>query len=118
MSAPRTVSTEPPAMLQNAVEFQGLLDLYGEQAPARVLEVGVDQGGTLWRWLQYAPAGALVVALDDRHLNRGLYASWTPEEVELVAVTGSSHDPDVLIDVAQYRPFDWIFIDADHHDHA
>jgi predicted O-methyltransferase YrrM len=112
-----TTTTAPP-MLQNHVEFQQLLDLYVERGPERVLEVGVGEGGTLYRWLLYATAGARVVAVDDRHLNRDAYPSWTPDSVELVTITGSSHDPDVLLDVAGYRPFDFIFIDADHHDHA
>jgi cephalosporin hydroxylase len=107
-----------PAMLQNDVEFQQLLELYTDRQPARVLEVGVGEGGTLYRWLQYAPAGATVVALDDRHLNRAAYPSWVPAEVELVTITGSSHDPDVIVDVAGHRPYDWIFLDADHRDQA
>src|SRR4029077_16833101 len=114
----RMTTTTAPPMLQNHVEFQQLLDLYVERGPERVLEVGVGEGGTLWRWLLYAAAGARVVALDDRHLNRDAYPSWTPDSVELVTITGSSHDPAVLLDVAGYRPFDFIFIDADHHDHA
>jgi predicted O-methyltransferase YrrM len=105
-------------MLQNHVEFQQLLDLYVDRGPERVLEVGVGEGGTLYRWLLYATAGARVVALDDRHLNRDAYPSWTPDSVELVTITGSSHDPDVLLDAAEHRPYDWIFLDADHHDHA
>lgn len=108
----------PPEMLQNHVEFQQLLELYVERQPERVLEVGAGEGGTLWRWLNCAVPNARVVALDDCHLNRGAYPAWVPEGVELVTITGSSHDPDVLLDVAEHRPFDWIFIDADHHDHA
>ena len=106
-------TTTAPPMLQNHVEFQQLLDLYVWRGPERVLEVGVGEGGTLYRWLLYATAGARVVALDDRHQNRDAYPSWTPDSVELVTITGSSHDPDVLLDVAGYRPFDFIFIDAD-----
>lgn len=105
-------------MLQNHVEFQQLLDLYTVREPRRVLEVGADQGGTLWRWLTYAVDGATIVSLDDRHLNHASYAEWTPAGVELVTITGSSHDPDILIDVAAYRPYDFIFLDADHHDLA
>lgn len=105
-------------MLQNELEFRQLLGLYCDQQPARVLEVGVGEGGTLWNWLQCAPEGALVVAVDDRHQNRDAYDGWLPADVELVTITGSSQDPDVVLDVARHRPFDWIFIDADHHDHA
>lgn len=106
-----------PAMLQNHVEFQGLLDLYVKRRPTRVLEVGAGEGGTLYRWLRYAAAGALVVALDDRHLNRGHYPDWSGG-AELLTITGSSHDPDVILEAAEHRPYDWIFLDADHHDQA
>jgi len=112
-----TTATAPP-MLQNHVEFQALLDLYTARGPTRVLEVGVGEGGTLWRWLQYAAAGATIVALDDHHLNHEHYPDWTPAGVELVTITGSSHDPDVIVDVAEHRPYDFIFLDADHRDHA
>lgn len=109
----------PPAMLQNHVEFQQLLDLYCQRRPARVLEVGVGQGGTLYHWLQNAPAGSLVVALDDHHRNRASYLEWNVyATTRLVTITGSSQDPDVILDVARYRPFDFVFIDADHHDQA
>jgi predicted O-methyltransferase YrrM len=111
-------TTSAPPMLQNHVEFQQLLDLYTTRRPERVLEVGADQGGTLYRWLEHAAAGARIVALDDRHLNRAAYPDWIPDGVELTTITGSSHDPDVLIDVASHRPYDFVFIDADHHDHA
>jgi len=111
-------ATTAPDMLQNHVEFQQLHELYTERQPARVLEVGVGEGGTLWRWLNSAAAGARIVALDDRHQNRNHYDDWVPADVELVVITGSSHDPDILIEVAEERPFDWIFLDADHHDHA
>jgi predicted O-methyltransferase YrrM len=111
-------TTLAPPMLQNPVEFQALLDLYHERRPGRVLEVGVGEGGTLWHWLQHAPQGATVVALDDRHRNQDAYPDWTPAGVELVTIIGSSHDPDVIVDAAEHRPYDWIFLDADHHDHA
>jgi len=111
-------TVEAPPMLQNLGEFGRLLDLYRERQPARVLEVGAGEGGTLYKWLTNAPAGSKVVALDDRHQNRGAYPNWVPEGVELVTITGSSHDPDIIVDVANHRPYDWVFIDADHHDHA
>lgn len=112
-----TTVTAPP-MLQHHAEFQQLLDLYRTRRPERVLEVGVGEGGTLYHWLQHASPGAQVVALDDRHLNRGAYPDWVPTSVELITITGSSHDPDVIVDAAEHRPYDWIFLDADHRDHA
>lgn len=107
-----------PEMLQNHVEFQQLLDLYVTRRPLRVLEVGVGDGGTLWRWLHYGREDALVVALDDRHLRRDHYPDWVPRSVELLTITGSSHDADVILEAAEHRPYDWIFLDADHHDDA
>ena len=108
----------PPLIQQHPAEFAQLLELYLLRQPARVLEVGVGHGGTLYHWLREATAGAVVVALDDRHTNRASYLEWAPAGVKLITITGSSQDPDVVLDAARHRPYDWIFIDADHHDHA
>lgn len=105
-------------MLQDPVEFQRLLNLYCDRQPTRVLEVGVDQGGTLWRWLNLAPAGAHITALDDRHRRRDEYHYWTPSNVTLTVIQGDSRDPDTILEVAERRPYDWVFIDADHTDAA
>lgn len=109
--------SNPPFVQQNEAELTRLLDLYEQRQPMRTLELGVGQGGTLYYWLTRAPDYALVVAVDDQHLNRGSYRGWLDDDakhVELVELTGLTSTPAILEAAAAYSPYDWLFIDADH----
>jgi len=111
------MTTAPVPMLQHQGEFQQLLDLYRKHQPRRVLEVGTYHGGTLYHWLQNAQPGAVIVSVD-HHIhadNRDLYRDWTIPDVELHVISGDSTDPHTAELAAQHGPYDWIFIDADHH---
>ena len=112
-----TIAAVPP-MLQHEGEFTQLLELYRERRPRRVLEVGVGDGGSLYHWLHEAEAGTVVVAVDDRHTNLASYQDWTRINVALLTVTGDSHDPRTVEYVGRHGPYDWVFIDADHHEPA
>jgi cephalosporin hydroxylase len=107
----------PVPIAQNLEEFERLLELYRERAPRRVLELGTWLGGTLYHWLTDAPAGALVVSIDAEHttFNARRFAPWIPESVRLTLIRGRSTDPDTVAQARQLAPFEWIFIDADHH---
>jgi predicted O-methyltransferase YrrM len=112
-----TIETPVP-LLQHQGEFDQLLDLYRQRHPRRVLEVGTYHGGTLYHWLQNAQPGAVIVSID-HHIhadNRHLYPDWTTPDVELHVISGDSTDPDTATRAARHAPYDWIFIDADHHD--
>jgi len=108
----------PVPIFQHEAEFSELLELYRERAPDSVLEIGTFHGGTLYHWLQNAVLGAHVVAVDSYAVgvnNRNLYAEWIPKGVHLTVIEGDSHDPAIVATVRKLGPFDWIFIDADHH---
>src|SRR5262245_24442513 len=109
-------TTTPVPIGQDEAEFAQLLDLYKERQPRRVLEVGTWHGGTLYHWLVNAAPNAVVVAVDDRHFNAPIYPTWVPPGVELVTIRGNSTDPDVILNVWRHGPYDFTFIDADHHD--
>jgi predicted O-methyltransferase YrrM len=110
----------PVGIYQNEGEFAALLDLYRERKPRRVLELGSYEGGTLYHWLQNARPGAVIVSIDrcDQIDNRHLYPDWIPREITLVSHRGDSADPFTVALAEGYGPYDWIFIDADHHDQA
>jgi len=113
-----TALETPVPMLQHEREFTELLDLYRQRAPKRVLEVGTYHGGTLYHWLQNAHPGTIVVSVD-HHVNadnRHLYPDWTRPDVTLNVISGDSTDPFTAASAAAYAPYDWVFIDADHHD--
>lgn len=107
----------PVPMLQRTVELDGMLNLYKQRKPASTLEVGSYAGGTLYHWLQNAPKGAVVVAVDTHGMgvdNRHLYESWTPGGVSCVAIRGDSHTEATADEIASYGPFEFVFVDADH----
>lgn len=102
------VAAQSPAELRMAVQ------LYVQAQPRRVLEIGCLHGGTLRCWLQQAPVGATVVAVDPNHLGAEEYPRWKPGGVELVVVYGRSQDGHVQEQIAEHGPYDWCFIDGDH----
>jgi len=108
----------PVELLQHDGEFAALLDVYRARAPLAVLEVGGYQGGSLFHWLQNATPGALVVSIDDRLDYRERCGEWAPLRVTVVTIRGNSHDPFVIQQADAFGPYEWTFIDADHHDRA
>lgn len=112
--------TTPVPLFQHMPELEQLLGLYRKRKPRRVLEVGTYHGGTLYHWLQNAPAGATVVSVDSYRAgvdNRALYKTWLPADrlVQVVAVEGDSRDEETLRQTRFLGPYDWIFIDAGHY---
>ncbi len=102
-------------VLQVQAELDWMTDLFVSREPKRVLEIGVYHGGTLKVWIEHAPANAHFVAVDldlqyvfDNGL--GLHGLQT-----LRPVKGSSQDERVQRVIRANGPYDWAFIDGDHH---
>ena len=113
-----TTLTTPVPLLQHHGEFNQLLDLYRSTQPMRVLEVGTYHGGSLYHWLHNAQPGATIVTVDNYATgidNSGLYPTWATDHVNLVVIRGDSNHPKTADQTAAYAPYDWIYIDADHH---
>jgi|SRR5579862_577181 len=113
-------------MTQASDEILWLLGVVRQQRPRTVVEIGTDQGGTLFLWPYAAADDALLVALDIRSL--GVLGRWSPyaivrralalqeQRVELLMPV-DSHDPrtvERLERILAGRPVDFLFIDADH----
>lgn len=110
----------PAPVFQWEAEFLGLLNIYRERKPLRVLEVGTYHGGTLYHWLQNAQPGAVVVSVDSYAVgvdNRHLYDEWLPAGlgVRVVALEGDSRDPDVIAAARAFGPYNFVFVDAGHY---
>ena len=108
----------PVPVYQWEREFSTVLELYRRLKPTRILEIGTYYGGTLFHWLRNAQPGTTVVTLDSYAVgvdNRHLYNDWVPEGVQLYVYAGNSHHADTVDLIAEYRPFDWVFIDAGHY---
>jgi predicted O-methyltransferase YrrM len=102
-------------VLQVDTELSLMLDLYRERQPARVLEIGCWDGGTLREWLtQHTPD--IVVAVDLDHRNRGSYHEWTHRDTQLVVGVGQSQSTSMIELMRRNAPYDWVFIDGDHGD--
>lgn len=108
---------------QFQAEFSALLDIFRERNPRRILEIGVREGGTLYQWIKHAEPGAQIVAVDlpggwwgykgSKHTAD--WSAWAAEKgVNLAVFLGDSHDFEIIEQVIEYGPFDFVFIDGDH----
>jgi cephalosporin hydroxylase len=111
---------------QSTEEILWLLGLVQELRPATVVEIGTDEGGTLFLWTRVAGPDATLVAVDVRPL--GLLGRWSTyafvrrglararQRVELVMPV-DSQSPATVERVRRLlgdRPVDFLFVDGDH----
>jgi predicted O-methyltransferase YrrM len=101
-------------VLQVPSELASMVALYLERQPKRILEIGSWDGGTLKVWLENAPRGATVVAVDLEHRNAVTYHEWERGDVTLILRAGSSLDDEGRDFIRRHGPYDWAFIDGDH----
>ncbi len=111
---------------QKPEEIRWLFGLVREQRPRTVLEIGMDEGGTLFLWTRAAAPDARLIAIDTRPPGPLGLASPFPlvrrsfacarQRVELV-MAANSHDPATLERVRAVlggRKIDFLFVDGDH----
>ena len=101
--------------VQKPDELAATLRMLARSRPAVVVEIGSDQGGTLWAWSQL-PGSPAVFGVD---LPDGNWRSSPapPQPHGAVVISGDSHDPDVAAQLEQAlngRQADVLFIDGDH----
>jgi predicted O-methyltransferase YrrM len=105
----------PVPISQYDDEFFTLLGLYKHRAPKTILEIGTHHGGSLYHWIKNAPDRAVVLSIDDQHINKSFYSLWAGTKIYSGWFKGDSTSYSA-IDFAfrSYSPYDWIFIDGDH----
>lgn len=103
-------------LLQITSEFAPVEGLYRTLKPQRVLEIGCWDGGTLQVWLEGCGPDATVVAVDPNHRNADAYQAWVRDDVTLTLIHGLSQTHDVIRQIKEHGPYDWVFIDGDHSD--
>ncbi len=97
---------------QTPFELDQMLALFEKKNPARVLEVGSWQGGTLWHWLQTADR---VVAVDDVMRFAPEWIRWAADaDTDLHLLLGRSQDANVVAQAEALGPYGFVLIDADH----
>lgn len=107
----------PYTTAQRPVEFAALVEIFRALAPLRVLEIGSQEGGTLYHWVANAPDEAVIVNVDILQNQSKEHAAeilerWSQWQVN--TIIGSSHEEHTLSRVKKYAPFDFLFIDGDH----
>ena len=101
-------------------EIVELVSLVKEAAPRRVLEIGTDNGGTLFLLAWASARDARILSVDLRvygRLRRLLYKSFGRGRQSVSLYTGDSHSEATRAAVQRYfrmQPLDLLFIDGDH----
>lgn len=111
---------------QQDEEIRWLHELVRELRPRRVLELGVDEGGTLFLWTRAAAADAHLIGVDTRP--PGPLGQWAPfplarrrfahprQRIDLL-MGADSHDAATRTRVERLlggEPLDFLFVDGDH----
>jgi predicted O-methyltransferase YrrM len=111
---------------QQVQEIRWLYELLRVERPRRVLEIGLDEGGTLFLWTRVSASDAHVVSVDTRPIGPlGMRAPFPlarrafahdRQRVDLI-MPADSHDPATRARVEALfagAPVDFLFIDGDH----
>jgi predicted O-methyltransferase YrrM len=114
-------------VLQNYTELHALKDIVRSSNPRKVLEIGSLYGGTLREWMQIVTPGALFVSIDlpvpANHRAHeaqawghklGWYQWARIFGHALDVLSGDSTNYMTSRYVAEYGPFDFLFIDGGH----
>lgn len=85
----------------------------------KVLEIGVGRGGTSWAWTKMGHAKVVAIDLPDGPWGGGPETSaveYIQAEAagEYIYYAGRSNDPQIVAEVKNLGPYDFIFIDGDH----
>lgn len=111
---------------QHTDEILWLLEKLAQDPPKTIVEIGTDEGGTLFLWTRAAAPDALLVAVDSRPLGvlgqRSTYAivrkglARDRQRIELVMPANSQiqETVDRVRGILGGRPVDFLFIDGDH----
>lgn len=112
------------AVLQDAMEHAKFVELLKEEGVKSYLEIGSKHGGSLWRVARALPVGSKIVAVDLPHGDQSFKESQPHLEacvdrlVELgymaTLFLGDSTSQRLVDLVANFAPFDAVFIDANH----
>jgi cephalosporin hydroxylase len=121
----RDVACPVELVLQGHWEFPALLSIYKDLAPLRTVEIGSFMGGTLWSWIQNSQPGVSFTSVDmlvnderrgeQEYAHNHVWKQWANEKsVNLRVITGDSHNPEIIKQVSDSGPIDFLFIDGDH----
>lgn len=118
-------NTDIPSLIvsQKRYELECLVNIYKKLQPKYVLEIGTQEGGTLYEWIKHAVPGAVICNIDileNQPQGRGealidKWHSWRRDDIELFTYIGHSQDPAAIEFVKAHLPrIDFAFIDGNH----
>jgi len=97
---------------QNPWELEELVRIFDYHRPAKVLEIGSWDGGTLWHWLHNSDT---VLAIDVGMRRAEDWLNWAEElGTRLLLIQSYSQDHTTVKAASVCGPYDFLFIDADH----
>jgi len=109
---------------QRQYELDELIKIYKAIKPYNVLEIGSQEGGTLYHWLINAEPGATVVAVDmfqnmtkDQQASlKTMWLTWAQPETKFYFYDNDSHSSMAYHYIHSMFPngLDFLFIDGDH----
>lgn len=123
---PRSIEDITVRPTQVRAEIIALADLLAKQHLKRVVEIGTNNGGTLFLWSQLAARDATLISVDlpDGPFGGGypswrgaLYHSFTGASQVLHLIRDDSHEPGTAAKVRELlkgESVDFLFIDGDH----
>lgn len=105
--------------VQIRAEIAALAAEVARLEPRTVLEIGTHRAGTFFLWSQFATRRVVSCDVVPPGPRAALYPHFAPpaREVDVVALTGDSHDPAFRDEVERClggEPVDFLFIDGDH----
>lgn len=104
-------------IVQEKSEFNWLLNHVEELKPTRILEIGVEAGGSFKFWEQLLPPGGLLIGVDINPFTAEKIAwPWNSSRV-VKLVIGDSLDPETVKRVEEALEgglADFLFIDGNH----
>ena len=114
--------SSPVRTLQYKWEFEKLLEIIGSRNLYSVLEIGADEGGSLWEWLRIMQSnnqgisGHLGVISDNAGRFSSNWFKWAEDKGQNITVWAEDSHAEDLPERVQWamNPLDMLFIDGDH----
>ena len=104
-------------IVQDPKELLWLVNLVEKTNPKIIIEIGVQNGGSLKFWEQLLPEGGLLIGIDTNDPQRVVGWDWGKSNREIHLIEGNSRDVSVALRVHRIlgqREADFIFIDGEH----
>jgi len=103
--------------VQNIEEFFWLVNLVEALKPETIIEIGVENGGSLKFWDKLLPSSGLLIGIDITPTTADRFSWWKDSAHIIKLITGDSTDPNTVRrteEALQGMLADFLFIDGNH----